>query len=479
MIEHLRALLVANRFIVLSFYGQVFFVLGLAVAFQSSRRSRLALARSLKWLAAFGLTQGFHAWGHVFIPVQAEYMTGRVIELLIAAQAYSLAISFTCLFTFGVETMRPLPSRQRWLRYAPSLALAVWVFLSIGPTLEATSDVQDWYRLNSIWARYLMAFPGALLAAYGLRKQGGRLIAPMHVPHILHTLRVASTALVAYAVVGGLAVPPGGFFPANWLNSGQVQRLTVLPVEHYRSACGLALAVAMIRVHDVFEQELDRRLARMETSQVLASERERIGQELHDGTMQTIYAAGLLLRAADKEIKAAELPRIDTLLRESIGLLDRAVADIRHHIGMLRAPIGTDSLVAGLEELVGTRRLRSLVQVEFVHDLPEHVSLDPATVAQVLAIAGEALSNVVRHSGASQVRLAANVVGDRLRLVIRDNGNGLPDDLVPGFGLRNMRDRARLLGGELAIETEPRHSTTVTVELPWTRATDAPTPADS
>jgi hypothetical protein len=74
MADFVREFFSLNQMVIYFVYGQVFFVLGLILALQSWRHTRLALARSLKWLAAFGIIHGLHEWGHVFIPLQAEYL---------------------------------------------------------------------------------------------------------------------------------------------------------------------------------------------------------------------------------------------------------------------------------------------------------------------------------------------------------------------------------------------------------------------
>ncbi len=467
MSDLLRDLFTVNRPIIFFIYGQVFFVLGLAIALQSWRHSRLSLARSLKWLAAFGFTHGLHEWGDLFIPIQAQVMPPAFIELLYGLQLLLLAASFACLFQFGVETLRPLPGRQRLLRYLPGAVLTLWIFWAFGPSLTHSSNVVEWYKINSIWARYGMGFPGALVAAYGLRRQAHELIAPLQTPHILGTLRLAGLALAGYGLVGGLAVPPADFFPANWFNSAQVEQLTLIPVQVFRSLLGLILTLAIIRAMEVFRDELDRQLHNMEETQMLATERERIGRELHDSTLQTIYAAGLLLKTMDKELTKTGSPQHATRLQQSIELLNQAVADIRGYIGALRPQSSSQSLAAGLEELVHTQHLRSLVEIDLALDLPEGRSLPPTLVGHLLAIANEALSNVARHAQATRVRLTATTVGDRLCLEIKDNGHGLSDDYVVGYGLRNMRDRARMLGGDMSLESQPGQGTTITIEVPW------------
>jgi hypothetical protein len=69
-----------NREIILFVYGLVFFLLGFAVILQTRRSSRLELARSLRWLAAFGITHGFYEWGDLFIPIQGEYLNDATMN---------------------------------------------------------------------------------------------------------------------------------------------------------------------------------------------------------------------------------------------------------------------------------------------------------------------------------------------------------------------------------------------------------------
>ena len=462
MADLIRDFFDANRIIILFIYGQVFFVLGLVIALQSWRHSRLALARSLKWMAAFGFLHGFHEWGDVFIPFQAQYLSELFIDLLFGLQVVLLAISFACLFQFGIETLRPLPDRLLPLRYLPGLALAIWIFIAFGPTLSNARNAVEWYTVNNILARYSMGFPGALLAAYGLRRQAQSLIAPLDMPHIWRTLQIAGLALAGYSFVTGLVVPQAPFFPANWLNSAQLERLTLIPVQVYRSLFGLILTLVMLRVLEVFRLELDRQLISMEEAQMLAGERERIGRELHDGTLQTIYAAGLLLKAYEKDLnKEGGPPKILGRIQQTVTMLDHAVAEIRAYIGALRDRSNSLSLATGLQDLASAGHLGSLVDVELILNLPDHKTMNSTRINHLLAIANEGLSNVARHSQATKAYLSATAFDNRLQLEIKDNGRGLPTDYVVGYGLRNMRDRARILGGEMLLDTKSGQGTTV------------------
>jgi signal transduction histidine kinase len=457
----------ANQLIILAVYGQVFFVLALAIALQSWRHSRLAMARNLQWLAAFGLTHALYEWGDVFIPFQEQYMPRPLIDFLRSMQAILLAISFACLFQFGAEMLRPLPGRRRFLRVLPLIVLLIWVGWSFGPALSLATNLPQWHVTSLIIARYGIGFPGALLAAYGLWCQASQIATTIQLPPVRRSLRIAALALGGYSVMGGLVVQRAPFFPASQLNTAQLENLVLIPVPIFRGLLGLILTIAIIRSLEAFRVELDRRLVAMEEAQVLTNERERIGREIHDGTLQTIYAAGLLLQTVERGMASDGDHPLRERLHQSVQLLNQAVADMRGAIGALRPTPDSRSLTSGLQELAQGRHLRSLADVRLSLDIPEGQSLAPGQIGHLLAITNEALSNVARHAQATQVGLSAAVRDGRLRLEIHDNGRGLPLDYVIGYGLRNMRDRARLLGGELSVESRPRHGTRVVVDVPW------------
>ena len=126
--EALAELFETNRIIVLTVYGQVFIVLGLAIALQSWKRSTLALARPLPWLAAFGIVHGFHEWGYLFIPIQSGYLPLSLTETLLVLQLLMKGVSFALLLQLGVElvaAMTNLPILPR-LRLLPAAALLAW-----------------------------------------------------------------------------------------------------------------------------------------------------------------------------------------------------------------------------------------------------------------------------------------------------------------------------------------------------------------
>jgi signal transduction histidine kinase len=383
-----------------------------------------------------------------------------------------LAASFAALFQFGIETLRPFPERWRLLRFLPATLFFAWFVLSAGPLLYFSANTTEWRLWISNSARYLLGLPGAVVAGSGLLHQARMLGDQQHPLYIRRRLQVAAYALFGYAFVGGLIVSPATFFPASVLNQEQVMQLTGIPVQVFRSLLGLVLVIAMFRALDVFGLELDRQLVDMEEAQLLLAERERIGRELHDGTLQSIYAAGLLLSAAERSIRQIDgAPGLERV-QQSIGLLNQSVTDIRRHIGELRPMPDQYSLIGGLEVLAGARHLQSMVKVGLVNQLPPDISLSPNHVRHLLAIANEALSNVIRHAQATEVTLTVTAEESCLEMQIQDNGRGFSGDYVLGYGLRTIQERARLLGGSVNVLSAKAKGVTIQVRVPWKEIQD-------
>ena len=98
----------------------------------------------------------------------------------------------------------------------------------------------------------------------------------------------------------------------------------------------------------------------------------------------------------------------------------------------------------------------------------ESAPFSPARATHVLAVANEALSNVVRHANARHVWITAERRNGELELTIADDGVGFSAEVKAGFGLRNMRDRARLLGGTLRFErNSQQEGSQVVLSVPW------------
>jgi signal transduction histidine kinase len=456
-----------NRAIIYFVYGLAFFVMGLVVALQSRQSTRLELARSLNWLAGFGILHGLNEWGDLFIPIQSTYLPTPVVNLLHVVQLVLLALSFMCLFSFGVSLLNPF-GINKWLAAAPTVLLSIWLFIIFFVLTTLYRDETTWQHISNALARYFLAFPGGLLAAYSLREHAKRRILPLNAPKIYAALRVSGIALGAYAVLGGLLPPPIPFWPGNVLNADTVQRWIGIPPLAFRTLIGLLLAISTIRALEIFQLETDQRIEALERDSMLNAERERIARDLHDGAIQKVYTAGLLVQSAYKLTEPKS--ELSNRMERAAAALNDAIADLRSNLQTLHE--GTSAQVEPLIELLQhvtvDPHYTTMVDIELETNLAPDANLSPLRSGHALRIVNEAMSNILRHAKARHVDIYAERRDSTLQFRIKDDGIGFVENASSGYGLQNMRDRARLLNGTLEIDSKPGKGTTVTLEIPWT-----------
>ncbi len=202
----------------------------------------------------------------------------------------------------------------------------------------------------------------------------------------------------------------------------------------------------------------------------VVEERQRIGMDLHDGIIQSIYAVGLTLEYVDGVLSDGDAATARARLRLAIDGLNATIRDIRAYILDLRPRRfeGSD-LVVALERLLAEFKANTLIAVEFTADSDANDRLTPEGRLVFFHIAQEALSNAAKHSRASRLAVALRADTAHITLSVRDDGRGFDPARVEqrvGHGLTNMHDRAHALGGQVAIDSTPEGGAEVRATLP-------------
>ncbi len=437
--------------------------MGFAIILQTRQSSRLGLARNLRWLAAFGITHGFYEWGDLFIPIQGGYLSETIMQVLYFIHKILLAISFACLFEFGITV---LPSRKsvRGFHWQTIMIFAVWV---VAAFFIFPSDPinREWRRIANALARYFIGFPGGMLAAYSLRNHTMQRINPLNVPKIVQMFRVAGISLGVYAVIGGLVVPPVDFFPGNIINTDTFTEWIGAPPLVFRSIVAMVIAFTIIRALEVFDLETERRIEQLEQQQIIHAEQERLARDLHDGAIQKVYTAGLLVESAARITEPES--ELDKRLKRAVVALSDSILDLRRNLSELHAHAQAiqQPLSELLHQIVDNPNYNTMVHISIENNLPVDKSVSAIRSNHIVSIVNEALANTIRHAQARNISIETSDLGESLQIQIRDDGTGLSLDAKNGYGLRNMRDRARLLNGN--IEFENNKGLVVRLVIPW------------
>lgn len=202
-------------------------------------------------------------------------------------------------------------------------------------------------------------------------------------------------------------------------------------------------------------------LLRSRAQLAMLAERQRLARDLHDTVKQKAFALNLQLATARRTLG-------DSAGGERLELAQRLTQQIQQELSQI-----LDEMRASDAELPFAERVRMRAN-DWAHtsgaglgfDIDDIPSMATGTEDSLLRIIDEALSNVLRHSGAQHVDLSLRRTAERVSLIIDDNGSGAPDESTNGMGLRNMRDRAEALpGGRFEFDSTTGRGTRVTVSF--------------
>jgi two-component system, NarL family, sensor histidine kinase UhpB len=207
--------------------------------------------------------------------------------------------------------------------------------------------------------------------------------------------------------------------------------------------------------------EAERRRAGSAALRAQEEERARLARDLHDEVNQSL--TGLLLRL--EAAREAAPPELEEELEETKSLANQAMRELLSLARQLRPTalddLGLTAAIAGQVQQVS----RSGVAAELVEE-GDFSDLDSDVQLVVYRVAQEALSNAARHSEAERIAVDLRRAGDGVELEVSDDGRGFAfDESERGLGIAGMRERALLLGGDLAIESRPGRGTTVRLRV--------------
>ena len=206
---------------------------------------------------------------------------------------------------------------------------------------------------------------------------------------------------------------------------------------------------------------------------VQEEERRRLARELHDGIGQILTALANQIQRIHDDAAAAENLGLEHRLADALEITRSALHDTRELSRLLRPTLLDDlGLEAALKWLARTLSERAGIPIE-VHSTLGERRLPADVETLVYRITQEALTNVLRHSGASEAQILLAPGERTLRLQVRDDGHGFDTAELSAAGrgglssgVRGMRDRAELFGGRVEISSAPGEGTSVQLSLP-------------
>lgn len=311
---------------------------------------------------------------------------------------------------------------------------------------------------------------GARLAPESAAAQVARGGEPVVADDVTTDPRTAPFVLPELHGYGPFAAAPFGASPPN--SDGKL--LGALTV--YRASGSEGFSAASVTVLAAFASQAGVVLALADAANArhrlsLYEERERIARELHDVIVQRLYAAGIRLdrvrRGMTKRFARTDAAR----LGEAIDELDETIGEIRGTVRTLRSGEPPERPEVPAVDLAESARGEVRVAGELLGYPPtlelsgELADIPTERADHIRAALREALSNVVRHSGASETRVELHRDQRGVRLRVRDNGCGVPRG-VAQRGLKHLAERAEAAGGSYTVTSSPTLGTLVAFDLP-------------
>jgi signal transduction histidine kinase len=340
------------------------------------------------------------------------------------------------------QTSDAVPGRTWLARRAMSFCIVLAIALTV--VWAVTGAHYFWPG----WIWFSLALPVALYESvrWALRTGGPRSLA----------LHAAASLVIAVALVAIWVMSSPGYFWPIW---------PILAVGVVLAAHALfALPVSASREQALTERVDVLTRTREDALDVQVAEMRRVERDLHDGAQARLVSLGMSLGMAD-ELLDSDPDEAHRLLAEARTAAGDALGDLRALVRGILPPVLADRGLGGaIEALV----LASPIPVELTVELPAERLPAPVESAAYFAVA-EAITNVIKHSGARAVWVRLRHVDGLLFMVVEDDGQGGADPNL-GSGLRGIRLRLEAFDGTVGISSPSGGPTIVTMEVPCARS---------
>ena len=323
--EALSAFFMRNIVYVYFFYGLAFFAVGLVVILESGRASEFRFARALIPLALFGFIHAGHEWFEmfqIFAAHEAQHAASIAEELI---GIVSLVTSFLFLLAFGT---RLLPDAEMHPRASPWQVAGIgllWVAAVGVVYLRKSPSLSELLSAADVLARYGLAIPGSLLAAWALLRER-RDFHARGMSAYGRSLLWAALAFFIYGAVGQLFTRPSLVFPSGTINTAFFLRTFGFPIQMLRGAAAVGIAIGLAGALRAFEQESRVRLARANKARIEAQTAALAAQQHR---ADEVEALNVQLSTTARELAAmVEMARILTSTMDRRRLLNDALGQI-------------------------------------------------------------------------------------------------------------------------------------------------------
>lgn len=428
--------------------------------------SNLSLLKSLKYLGWFGVIHGISEW--VSLVTIVDLYPGYYEHIYNINQILK-SISFSLLMYFGFDLLN---TENNYKKVLIKIPIILFIINIMGYMILIKNYGLNYHILNTkyniITMRYALGLFSGIIAATALFLNA-KLIEVTKSIKVAKRYKQLAWVLLIYGLLEGLLVKESNFFPANTINRELFSEFFSFPTLSLKALVGLVINYLLTKVIETFSWEQEEKLKRLEKHKIASEERRKLGMEIHDSIIQSLYAAGLKV----------EYLLINKNTEQTSDVLNTVKADLNNTIDKTREFISSSALeTIELEDLnenilqmVNKFNENQGIKINYKWDISPFSKgyLSPEKSTEIYYIVQEAISNVLKHSKASYVDILLETKYDMINISVIDNGVGISQSDIckeNRFGIRSMIERAEGVGGTFKIECL-KSGTKVKVVIPW------------
>lgn len=324
--------MVKEYFFLYLIYGFAMINMGMFCVKEKNINSNdLYLVKSLKYLGYFGITHGISEW-LTMINVVDLYVS-LYIHIFNINQILK-AVSFALLLYFGLDLIQCNKKYKKFIIKLPSVLLLINI---TGYIYIIKTRGLDYHIINSkyniITMRYLLALTSGLITAAGLFINAN-IIKKTKSIEMSRRYNSLAWIFIIYGVLEGLFVSKDYFLPANLISKNLFQEVFNFPALAVKAVVGLIINYLLMKVIDTFRWEQEVQIKKLEKHRIASEERRKLGLEIHDGIIQSLYAAGLKI----------EFLMLNNENNKSKNLLEEVRNDLNNTIDKTREFLSSSSL---------------------------------------------------------------------------------------------------------------------------------------
>ena len=429
-------------------FGLAFLLLGMtALIVGVTNKTKYSFLTKFTYLGLWAVSLAVAQWQHLFYPLMFRHLSPEVFAINLGHRLLMAASAFYML-TFGVALLASINIKFRQLYKLVIAGFVIYFFHTfIYPAESLFQDTVAWSVSIELFTSRFVLLPGGLIASgaliyFSLKYKSYR---PLSIC-LLFFSGLLATHVILTAIFIYDATPFSEFY---YFYHG-------LNLEYIISFIALILLLLLVKIRYFLLKEDRKQGQSLHDEMLLSGERDRVAYDLHDGTIQSLYAASLRLGKIVYEIEGKQQEEIKRDIMHVKDTIAASIVDLRGYIydnGLQNDKyLNTEKCI---HEILNELQATTDLDITFEYVNTENILLNPNASENICLIVKEAVTNIIKHAQGTKAEINFAIYKDVILLTIKDDGIGFRDKEEnangTGIGMQSIKERVARLDGALKV----------------------------